>query len=72
MNESPILRPTVQTRPLAHFFELIPIRYLPPALQITKLREESRTAADRLEESEAVQRVHAGKVIDLKKEVSCR
>lgn len=34
-----------------------------------QLREENRSAADRLEESEAVQRVHAGRVIDLKKEV---
>lgn len=37
--------------------------------QLLKLREESRTASDRLEESLAVQKVHAGKVIDLKKEV---
>ena len=37
--------------------------------QVALLREDSRSAADRLEESEAVQRVHAGKVIDLKKEV---
>lgn len=37
--------------------------------QLAQLREESRTAADRLEESEAVQKVHAGKVIDLKREV---
>lgn len=51
--------------------------YLPPLLinrteidcQLGELREESRNAADRLEESEAVQRVHAGRVIDLKKEV---
>lgn len=38
-------------------------------LQLGQLREDSRTASDRLEESEAVQKVHAGRVIDLKKEV---
>ncbi|CAN0061430.1 unnamed protein product [Scytosiphon promiscuus] len=37
--------------------------------EMGELREEGRSAADRLEESEAVQRVHAGRVIDLKKEV---
>eukprot|EP00903_Cladosiphon_okamuranus_P015003 g13882.t1 len=37
--------------------------------EVARLREDSRSAADRLEESEAVQKVHAGKVIDLKKEV---
>lgn len=38
-------------------------------LQLVQLREECRRAADRLEESEAVQKVHAGRVIDLKNEV---
>lgn len=42
---------------------------MPNNLQVARLREDSRSAADRLEESEAVQKVHAGKVIDLKKEV---
>ncbi|CAN0193041.1 unnamed protein product [Ectocarpus sp. 6 AP-2014] len=37
--------------------------------ELVQLREECRRAADRLEESEAVQKVHAGRVIDLKKEV---
>ncbi|CAM9996380.1 unnamed protein product, partial [Ectocarpus sp. 12 AP-2014] len=37
--------------------------------KLVQLREECRRAADRLEESEAVQKVHAGRVIDLKKEV---
>ncbi len=69
-------RPDIQARPLVPFVCVFPphvrIRSLPAALQLAKLREESRSAADRLEESEAVQKVHAGKVIDLKREVSCR